>query len=178
MEKFTYKYGFAKIEVSLARDAISYKSKTLQAAEITGYGLEIISPGRSSGRQFGLVGAVIASAMTKNKYTQFEKELNTTAPFTEIPSRMATLVIGYKKLDQPHDAKPKAFNLVLNLKDQECLRMLDTLKKHFPSKYVGIGMTSMVTKKLGISMKGMIIGIIVFLVVITAIIVGATIASS
>jgi hypothetical protein len=179
MEKFRYKYFMRTIEVDVSKEAVSHRGKMLNANEITGFGIELIPTTRMAGMNAGgAIGGLISYKMTKKRYDKFDGELNKTAPFSEIPDKMANLVIAYKKMDQPPEAKAKALYATLNTKDPECLRMLNTLKKYYGSKYVGIGMTGKVTKALNVSMAAMIIVIITVVVIVTAIIVVAAIANS
>ena len=175
MQQIEYKYGFSKVKVGYARGIIEYRGKNVTEMEITGFGIGLMSTVNQAagGAVGGLIGHAITSKGKKNKGLSKDTDLKSLGEnkFT----RITQLVIAYKK---PHEETVRGLNIPINLGDPVCIDFLEKLKQDMRSKYVGVGHLSLLTKELKISQKALIIGVVLFVLVVTGIVIFASLQGS
>lgn len=157
MQKFEYKSGFWPVKVEIAQEMIAYKGKTIPANQITGVGIGLLSVKKTTAiSTFGLLGHML----TRKSLKEFE-EVNKTAEIKDIPVKRGQLMIAYKN---PGEEKTRLLRIPINLHDQNCQQMLETVKKHFSPIYVGVGPMTKVQIALGISNKAafIVVAVIIF----------------
>jgi len=174
MQQIEYKYGFSTIKVGYARGIIEYKEKNVTEMEITGFGISIYNAARvTTGNVVGgLIGHVIARG---GKKKELSKDIDLKTVGTNKLTKIAQLIIAYKK---PHEEKVRALYVPINLGDPVCIDFLEKLKIDMRSKYIGVGNFNAILKELKISQKGLIIGVVLFILVVAGIIVFASLQGS
>ena len=175
MQQIEYKYGFSTVKVAYARGIIEYRGKNVTEMEITGFGVGLMSTVNQAagGAVGGLIGHAIANKGNKNK--GLSKDIDLKSLGENKFTRITQLVIAYKK---PHEETVRGLNIPVNLGDPVCVDFLEKLKKDMRSKYMGVGPLALLTKELKISQKALIIGVILFILIVTGIVMFAGIRSS
>jgi hypothetical protein len=158
MEKFTYKVAFFTHEISVGKDLITYKDKSIPANQVTGIGFGLVNIGRQVAGQLlgGIAGAIIA-----------EKGFSGNGPLdknlTNLPGAMGQIVITYSE----DGTNQKVLRVPISTTDENCKRMLETIAKDFSTKFVGFGGQPVVEKELKISQKAAWIAVgIIFAIII------------
>ncbi|MEK7672577.1 MAG: hypothetical protein AAB373_01700 [Patescibacteria group bacterium] len=160
MEKFKYKVGFREHEVDISKEMITYKETNIPSGLITGIAVSIDSRrGSVSGRPIGgLAGQALSKTFIGKLFSGLTgKDLSADDDGLNLPVAAAgQLVIAHQ--NSPTE-KNQALRIQIYTEDQECRRMIKTVKDLFPNKFVGVGDRLTTNKLLGISNKGFYIGI-------------------
>lgn len=158
MQQYEYKCGFIKAKVEVSKEMIIYRNKSIPANQITGVGIGYMPTGRMAvGSAIGgIAGYAIAHSGKK-------KGLDSSMKLKDIPASHGNLVIAYQENPQ---SKVKGLNIPINTKEEMCIKMLEEVISVSGSKYKGIGPVSSVAGALGISQKGLYIGIAIFFLII------------
>lgn len=169
MQQYEYKCGLIKAKVGVSKEMITYRSKSIPANQITGVGIGYIPMGRMAvgSAMGGAVGYAIA-------YGGAKKGLSTSVKLKDIPAH-GNLVIAYQ--ENP-ESKVKGLNIPINTKEEMCIKMLEQVISVSGHKYKGIGHISIVAKVLGISQKGIYIGIAIFFVILAGVIIYLTLVEA
>lgn len=158
MQQYEYKCGFIKIKVEVSKEMITYRNKNIPANQIMGVGIGYMPTGRVAvgSAMGGVVGYAIAHGGKK-------KGLDPSMKLKDIPTHHGNLVIAYQ--ENPEN-KVKGLNIPINTKEEMCVKMLEEVISVSGNKYKGIGPVNSVAGALGISQKGLYIGIAIFFLII------------
>ncbi len=159
MEQFQYRAGILTQTVELSKEMIVWKNKQIPSNQITGFGIGSINVGRMA------VGNVLGGAVGMAIANSGSSALDKNANLKEL-SGICQLVVAYKE-GMDSEAPVKKIQIPLNLKDENCIKMLEKLKVDYPNKYVGAGNLNQLISELKISQKVLfiVVGIIVAIVV-------------
>lgn len=166
MQEYEYKYGFFKIKVGVSKEMIQYKNKNLPTEKITGVAIgyiPIVRMAIASGVGGALGGAVGNLIGEKIAHKGVKGDLDKNLKPKDMPAKQGNLTFAYQENPQ---SKIKALRIPINVKDEMCLKMLDQVIDIAGNKYKGIGYINAIPKALGISQKGLYIGIAIFFLII------------
>lgn len=159
MEKFQYRAGILTQTVEISKEMIVWKNKQIPSIQITGFGIGSINVGRMA--VGNILGGAVGMAIANSGSSALDKNAN----LKEL-SGMCQLVIAYKE-GMDENAPIKKIQIPLNLKDENCIKMLEKLKTDYQNKYIGAGSLNQVISELKISQKAifLIVGIIIAIAV-------------
>lgn len=160
MEKFEYRAGILTQTVEISKEMIVWKNKQIPSNQITGFGIGSINVGRMA--VGNVLGGAVGMAIANGGSSALDKNAN----LKEL-SGLCQLVIAYKET-MDVNAPVKKIQIPLNLKDENCIKMLEKLKTDYSGRYVGAGSLNQLISELKISQKGLLLAVGIIIAIIVA----------
>lgn len=160
MEKFSYKQAFLNQEVDVSKEMVLYKGKNIPASSIKGIGISFVNVTKVVIGQ--ALGGILGNVMAQRG---FNGDLTVNKDLVQMPDSAFGQVIITSSDD---GQKQKVLRIPINTKEETCKKLIQSLAKNFPEKFIGFGSQPAVEKALNISQKAVYIFVALLVVGITA----------